>query len=147
MAFKGEPVQMNVGGAISPVQIWAGSQGFQGVPILCINQDMTNAVSIGYQSNIGIGGANTVQLGPQSAMPLDGSRTIYAIAPPNTAPLQVIPGASNFFQRLTSLTLPVGATSGPRIVLNGLDATITGYNSAGNPTYIIDPNGIFFYQG
>jgi hypothetical protein len=143
MAFQGEPVQIPFQGQ-PPTQIWSG-QGSQGTPILCINQDTVNAVSLGYQNNIALNGANTIPLAPQSSVTLDGSRTIYAIAASGTANLLVIPGASNFFQRLTSLTLPVGATSGERIVLNGLTATITGYGPSGNPAYVITPIGLYFY--
>lgn len=116
------------------------------MPVLCINQDMSNPVYLGYQNNIQIGGGNTIPLSPQSSIPLDGSRTIYAIALAGTQPLLVIPGASSFFQRLSSLTIPTGATSGERIVINGTTGSILGFNAAGEEDFAITPVGFFFYQ-
>ena len=142
--FKGEPTQIPFNGG-PPTQIWSGTQAAAGTPVLCVNQDTANTVYIGYQTNIAIGGANAVPLAPQSSIPLDGSRSIYAIAQQGTANLLVIPGASSFFQRLSSLTIPIGATSGERIVINGATGTITGFDSFNNVTFIISPTAILMY--
>ena len=144
-AFKGEPVQIPFNGG-PPTPVWTGYGSSGGVPVLCINQDTANTVYLGYQNNITIGGGNTVPLGPGSSVPLDGSRTIYAIAQAGTANLLVIPGASSFFQRITSLTIPTGATSGARIVINGLTGTITGFASNGEIAFVISPTAILMYS-
>jgi hypothetical protein len=44
----------------------------------------------------------------------------------------------SFFAALRSLVLPYGATSGSRIVLDGVNGTITVYNSAGIAIGVID---------
>lgn len=128
-----------------PVQVWAGTPQ-QSVSILFFNKDTVNPIYLGYNNAIEVGGSNTVELDPQSSTNMDGSRTIYANGIAGAGPLQIIPGGSNFFQQFSSLTIPLGATSGTRIVLNGLTGTITAYNANNRVSYIIAPNGIFFYQ-
>lgn len=142
-AFKGEPSRVQMGGV--PVQVWAGTPQ-QSVSILFFNKDTVNPIYLGYNNAIEVGGSNTVELDPQSSTNMDGSRTIYANGIAGAGPLQIIPGGSNFFQQFSSLTIPLGATSGTRIVLNGLTGTITAYNANNRVSYIIAPNGIFFYQ-
>jgi hypothetical protein len=44
------------------------------------------------------------------------------------------------------LVIPFGATSGQRIVLNGSTGTITGYRSNNRIAYVINGNGLFFYE-
>lgn len=44
-----------------------------------------------------------------------------------------------------SLTIPYGATTGARIVINGTTATITAYNSSNQVVYILSPAGLFLY--
>lgn len=127
------------------IPVWMGSPGLS-VSILFLNKDGTNPIYLGYSSSLQIGAGNTIELDPQSSTNMDGSRTIYAVGVLGAGPLQVIPGGSNFFQQFSSLTIPLGATSGTRIVINGLTGTITGYNALNKVTFIIAPNGIFFYQ-
>lgn len=134
--FKGEPAQIAFSGQAVPV--WQGSQG-QSVPVLLFNQDQSNPVAVGYQNNLAVTAPNAVPLGPQSSVTMDGSRTIYANAPKGTLPLVVIPGGSSFFQRLVKLTLPTGATTGQRIVLNGLTGVIEVFNAANQLIASISP--------
>lgn len=140
--FKGEPTRVAMGNI--PVQVWAGTPG-QSVSVLFINKDTVNPIYLGYNNSIGIGGQNTVELDPQSSANMDGSRTIYAIGVVGAGPLQAIPGGSNFFQQFSSLTIPLGATTGERIVLNGLTGTITGFGPTNRVTYVLSPVGFFFY--
>jgi len=135
LPFNGQPA----------TAVWTGYAGGRGLPVLCINQDSSNTVYLGYQANIAIGGGNTIPLAPVSSIPLDGSRTIYAIAAAGTKSLLVIPGASSFFQRLTSITIPTGATSGARIVIDGVAGTITAYDSTGEVSFLITPTAILMY--
>lgn len=140
--FKGEPSRVAMSGG--PVQVWAGVPG-QSVPVLFFNKDLSNPIYLGYTLNTTIGAPNTVELDPQSSTSMDGSRTIYASGVMGAGPLQVVPGGSNFFQVLSSLTIPFGATSGERIVINGATGTITGYGPTDRVTFVIAPNGIFMY--
>lgn len=140
--FKGEPNLVPFGG--QAIQVWSGTG--QSVQILFFNQDQVNTVSLSYQNNVGIGAQNAVPLGPQSSVSMDGSRTIYANAPVGTTPMLVLPGGGSFFQRFTSITIPTGATSGPRIVINGLTGTITGYGADGTVSFIITPTAILMYH-
>ena len=135
LPFNGQPA----------TAVWTGYSGGRGLPVLCINQDSANTVYLGYQPNIAVGGGNTIPLAPNSSIPLDGSRTIYAIAVSGTKALLVIPGASSFFQRLTSITIPTGATSGARIVIDGVAGTITAFDSTGEVSFIITPTAILMY--
>lgn len=137
--FPGEPNQVSFQG--KAVQIWAGT-GKAGTPVLLLNQDQANTVTVNYRPNVIIGDSNAVPIGPQSSFTMDGGRTIYAIAPSGTAPLLVIPGGGSFFQRITSITIPTGATSGQRIVINGLTGTITGFDAGNNVTFILSPAGL-----
>ena len=142
-AFKGEPMRVSMSGA--PVQVWAGTPNQPGISILFFNKDTVNPVYLGYNNAIAVQGANTVELDPQSSANMDGTRTIYATGIAGAGPLQVIPGGSNFFQQFNSLTIPLGATSGARIVLNGLTGTITAYTENNRAAFILSPNGIFMY--
>lgn len=140
--FKGEPNIVPFGG--QAIQVWSGTG--QSVQILFFNQDQVNAVSLSYQNNVEIGAANAVPLGPQSSVSMDGSRTIYANAPQGTTPMLVLPGGGSFFQRSTSITIPTGATSGTRIVIDGLTGTITGYDADNSITFLITPTVILMYH-
>lgn len=44
------------------------------------------------------------------------------------------------------LVIPYGATTGQRIVINGSSGTITAYTAANTIAYIINSQGIFFYN-
>jgi hypothetical protein len=96
-------------------------------------------------------GSGVVALSPNSTYAVDGKSAMYAIVavglPSNIA---TIAGGLNFFQPVSSITIPTGATSGERIVLNGATGTITGYDSSSTGdtngiTFVIAPNGIFMY--
>jgi hypothetical protein len=97
-------------------------------------------------------GSGVVPLTPNSTYAASGQADVYATAAPGLpSTVYTIAGGLNFFQPVTSITLPTGATSGERIVLNGLTGTITGYNSTSEgPTsgvaFIISPAGMFFYE-
>jgi hypothetical protein len=138
MAVTGEPTQVPFTG--SPIQIWSGTG--EAINILMFNQDQNNTVTVNYRNDVQVGASNAVPIGPQSSVTMDGSRTLYANAPNGTAAMIVIPGGGNFFQRLVSLTIPTGATTGARVVINGATGTITGYNAANQVTFVLSPTGL-----
>jgi hypothetical protein len=125
--FPGEPNQVPFRGEAA--QVWSGT-GTGGTPILLYNQDSANVVTANYRPNVQVGDSNAVPIPPMSSVSMDGGRTIYANAPAGTQPLLVIPGGGSFFQPVTSLTVPTGATSGARITLNGLLGLIEDFDSA-----------------
>jgi hypothetical protein len=135
MAVTGEPTQVPFTG--SPIQVWSGTG--EAIDILMFNQDQNNTVTVNYRNDVQVGASNAVPIGPQSSVTMDGSRTLYANAPNGTAAMIVIPGGGNFFQRLVSLTIPTGATTGARVVINGATGTITGYNAANQVVYVLSP--------
>lgn len=140
--FSGEPGVVPFSG--QAVQVWSGTR--DNTPILFSNQDQSNTVYLSYQNNVAVGDTNAVPLGPQSTVTMNGSRSIYAVAASGTKSMIVLPGGGSFFQRLLSLTLPTGATSGERITLNGSTGTITGYAADGSMTFNLAPFGFFFYD-
>lgn len=81
--------QIAVGPQIS--QVWAG-----GGPVVLVNQDPANAVTIGRnQGALSIGAANADPIVPGGSITYQGHSALYAIAPAGTAPLLVIPAATS----------------------------------------------------
>jgi hypothetical protein len=140
--FKGEPNIVPFSG--QAIQVWSGTG--RDVQVLFFNQDQVNTVSLSYQNNVDIGASNAAPLGPQSSISMNGARTIYANALKGTAAMLVLPGGGSFFQRITKITIPTGATTGARIVIDGTTGTITGYDVNGEISFIISPTVILMYH-
>lgn len=100
---------------------------------LIVNTDQNNTVYLGDDSGIQAADPNrTTPLGPNASVVVDGSTDTYAICSSGqTVALDVIPGGINFFLPVRSLTIPVGATTGARITLDGNRGAIFIYNSLG----------------
>lgn len=106
-----------------------------------------NTVWIGDNSSIQSSDGNgVVPLTAQSTYAVDGKNDVFGtVASGLPTTVFTIAGGQNFFQPVSSITLPTGATSGERIVINGLTGTITGFGPTGRVTYVISPLGIFMY--
>jgi|SRR5215831_4191495 len=76
-----------------PVPIWSGQQGIQ---LTLANQDLINSVTIARRNNFVQNGPNTAQIPPLGSITVDGSRSIWALAPANTANLLIFPGGGNW---------------------------------------------------
>src|ERR1700746_245665 len=80
-------------GPTTPVQIWSGQQGVQ---LTLANQDLVNGITIARRNNFVQNGPNTAVIPPLGSITVDGSRTIWALAPANTANLLIFPGGGNW---------------------------------------------------
>jgi hypothetical protein len=70
-------------------------------------------------------GNGIISVSPNSYFAVTGENDLFAcVAPGTTANLNVLSGGLNFFLPVTSLTIPFGATTGTRIVLDGTTGNI-----------------------
>ena len=92
MTFSPSQVQLSATAAV----LWGGRA--PGSSILIYNPDAVNTIYLSGVSGIQAGGSNTMPLGPGQSVTLDGSESIYAVAPAGTAAAVVAPGGSSFFQ-------------------------------------------------
>lgn len=101
-------------------------------PTLIANVDQVNTIYIG--DNYAILATDPTQvspLGPQATLVVNGEKDVYGIClSGQTAACDVITGGISFFLRLISLVLPLGATTGARIVLDGTKGAIFLFNSS-----------------
>jgi hypothetical protein len=75
-------------------------------------------------------GNGIVAVSPNSYFAVTGENDLFAcVAPGTIANLNVISGGLNFFLPVTSLTIPFGATTGTRIVLDGTTGNIEIFDS------------------
>lgn len=81
--------QFAVGPQVTPV--WNG-QG----PVLLANQDLVNAVTIGYQPNVVMDAQNADVIPPLGSIAYLGGTTLYAIAPAGTAALLAIANGTSW---------------------------------------------------
>lgn len=94
-------------------------------------------------------GVGIVPITPNSYFGVTGDHDLFAcVAAGDSATLSVISGGLNFFLPLTSLTIPYGAGTGQRIVINppGFPGGIVGYNALNAVEFIISPNGYLLYD-
>jgi hypothetical protein len=64
--------------------------------ITLANQDLINGVTIARRNNFTLNGPNTAVVPALGSITVDGSRTIWAMAPTGTAPLMIFPGGGNW---------------------------------------------------
>jgi hypothetical protein len=100
---------------------------------LLLNSDQNNTIFLGTDNTIQANDSErVVPLPPSGSVVVDGKfDDTYATCLANKpAVLYIIPGGVNFFLPVVSLTIPFGATTGERIVLDGVHGVILLYNSA-----------------
>lgn len=68
----------------------------RGVSVCLANQDITNPVTIGRLPNFAQGASNTATIPPLGSITVDGSKTLWGLAPAGTAPLLVMPGGGQW---------------------------------------------------
>jgi hypothetical protein len=110
-----------------PVPIWSGQNG---VMLTLANQDLVNSVTIARRNNFVIGGSNAASIPPLGSITIDGSRTVWALAPTGTADLLIFPGGGNW--------APSPAQVAAQIQLLGLATAsnqVAGTNAINNPGY------------
>jgi hypothetical protein len=88
----GDFTQTQIGPTIA-VQFWPGQSGVQ---LTLANQDLVNTVTIARRPNFTIGGSNTLSIPPLGSVTVDGSKTLWGLAPANTQPLLILPGGGNW---------------------------------------------------
>lgn len=76
-----------------PQMVWAGVQGSS---VLLANQDLTNAVTIARRPSFAVGAGNTANVPALGSLTVDGSKSIWGLAPAGTANLLVLPGGSQW---------------------------------------------------
>lgn len=115
--------------------IWTGQKNIQ---VTIANQDLVNTVTIGRRSNFTQNGSNTLSLPALGSVTVDGSKSIWALAPPNTANILVIPGGGQWAPAPSQVAASIDAlglmkdTTGQTI--NGTlgtpaqDGTVSGVN-------------------
>lgn len=86
--FTSVPIATNI-----PQIVWSGVQGST---VLLANQDLTNAVTIARRPSFAIGAGNTANVPALGSLTVDGSKSIWGLAPANTAELLVLPGGSQW---------------------------------------------------
>ena len=77
----------------TPQMIWAGVNGSS---VLLANQDLNNAVTIARRPSFAIGAGNTANVPALGSLTVDGSKSIWGLAPAGTADLLVLPGGSQW---------------------------------------------------
>jgi hypothetical protein len=108
----------------------------------------SNNLYIGDNNAINWEDATILIIPPNGSFASDGSQAVYATAAPNLPTVaNVLAGGTSFFQPVSSITIPTGATTGERIVINGTTGEVTIYNSSNNIERVISPVGDFFYSG
>lgn len=84
-------------------------------------------------------------LAPGSTVVIDNDVPTYGTCQPGlSANVGIIPGGVHFFAPTSRITIPTGATTGRRIVIDGTAGTITMYSTANNVTGVWSASGQSF---
>lgn len=152
----------------TPVQAWVGVPNSDD-QITYWNQDINNAVYLGFQPTITVNGGNTLPVPPNASFQLPASRTVFVIgASSGIKPLVVIPSSGNMFRSLTaglgSLAIPSvfspnyvpgvsgwsikqdGSAEFNNLTVRGNTVFADGFLSNGDGTLTTTP-GLFIYSG
>jgi hypothetical protein len=82
---------------LSPGTLVFGAQGSSAGLIQVVNLDSANTVTLGNNSNVQVGGAQTFALGPGASMSFDSSVALYGITPTGiSVNVGVVPGGGNY---------------------------------------------------
>lgn len=109
-------------------------------PTLIINLDSANTIYLHNGDSFTTTDQSGVfPLAPNQGMVIDPSSapglSLYALTVPGApANLGIVPGGVHFFLPTSKLTIPTGATTGERIVIDGTNGTITMYNASNQVT-------------
>jgi hypothetical protein len=106
-------------------------------PVTFYNQDPTNTIDIGTNSTITVNGDNAIPLPPGASVTLPGTVTRYAVAPPGTAPLSVIPDGASFSSSTNITTTGSVTVTGGTVAVSGVGGTVAVAGTvaiAGTPT-------------
>lgn len=122
-----DPTLIPVGPTTGPL---ISGTGRGGGPVMLVNTDVTNTAYAGYSTSISPGGTNTVAIPPLGSVTMDGSRTLYGVAPVQLL-LQVVPGGTTWS--------PSPAQIATQLVNSTLAAAIADAISAAGVPPIDDP--------
>lgn len=76
-----------------PQMVWVGQPG---TTVTFANQDLNNAITIARRPNFAIGSGSAMPIRPLGSITVDGSKTIWGLAPQGTANLVVMPGGGDW---------------------------------------------------
>lgn len=109
--------------------------------VTLINLDQTNTVYIGTTSSIQIGGPNTIPLGPNASVTYPANKSLYGVAPNNTHPILVTPGAISYSPSGLAIVGNVIATVSGSVSISGTPnvniANTPSVTISGTPSVII----------
>lgn len=120
--------------------IWVGQKDTQ---VTLANQDLVNTVTIARRPNFAQNGSNTLSLPALGSVTVDGSKSIWALAPVNTTPILILPGGGQWAPAPSQVAASINAlglmkdTTGQAI-----NTTAGGTTTAVNGTLTGIPNNI-----
>lgn len=118
----------------------------QGVTVTIVNQDISNIVSLGRSNNVQVNSLSGANVQPLTAITVDASTAIYAVAPAGTAQILVIPGGAQWSASPAQIAQQIAlANASTPVVSQGsvsLPNLVGGVGSAQQPVNLTNVNPV-----